>query len=387
MSGQPPPNFNATESVLHVPPAAAHIRIEPVQGGGGMVGGNTEYNDADLQTLREYGLAEGGALASQFDEQTKRAFLDQLGNCIGAGTKTIRDTNCWAVSQVLRALNQRAIQQTNLETPSRKMSVVSPRQPLGRGIRLRPASPPYVPSAVATAGTVPQLPGTPTTPLSEAGNNTRPANVNTSSIVSNNTSSVLSNDTQNTQYVYDEADFEINPKNYKGNNSGYGTLRQNFKKGNVFSNAKIGTRRVRIHGKNATNIQKKYNAYRFQQLEKSVAAEMAAKQASEYATSRANLAKRTEELQKKVKEEKRISSTAADYARLESEISSLESKLSPLTFQEKTRLRALKAKLAVTPKPSAQPWYKRMFGQKGGKSRRASRKSSRKNRKTRKNRK
>jgi hypothetical protein len=127
MSEQPPPNFNATASVLHVPPAAAHIRIEPVQGGGGLSSGsvtNVKYTPEELNTLKEYGLDEGGKFADKFDEPTKRAFLEQLDKCVvkGSGTQTITNSGCWAITQVLRALVNQEIQKTNSLTPMKNVT-------------------------------------------------------------------------------------------------------------------------------------------------------------------------------------------------------------------------------------------------------------------------
>ena len=73
----PPPNFDYKSSML--PDVGGSIHV---QGGGGNILGPITggYTSDDIVILREYGLQDGGIIADKVDDNTNKAFVEQINS-------------------------------------------------------------------------------------------------------------------------------------------------------------------------------------------------------------------------------------------------------------------------------------------------------------------
>lgn len=119
-----PPGFNPNASLLPDPGASA-APIQVMKGGGSsstQKGGAGVFNDAEMAALAKYQLHSGGVIATQFNDEQKREFLNQIADksrCRRTtGDSVILGKDCWAVVKVIRALLNAKIKKGNLETPT-----------------------------------------------------------------------------------------------------------------------------------------------------------------------------------------------------------------------------------------------------------------------------
>lgn len=128
-------------------------RIEIVQGGGGMTGGDGPTFSADeIKILTQYELQPGGGLDDVISPPIKKQFLEQLAksNCaIGTGENVILNSECSAVAQVIRAMIIFNMKRTNGWGP--KNLKVSAKPPAVPGAR-QPVQPPPVPGQPIDTG-------------------------------------------------------------------------------------------------------------------------------------------------------------------------------------------------------------------------------------------
>lgn len=126
-------------------------RIEIVQGGGGMVGGEQpSFTESELKILTQYGLHPGGRLDTEILPEIKKQFLEQVSksNCaIGTGDNVILNSECSAVAQVIRAMINTTMKRTNGWAPKSLKLAAKPPAPPGMV-----AAPPVSGRTIDTSG-------------------------------------------------------------------------------------------------------------------------------------------------------------------------------------------------------------------------------------------
>lgn len=312
-----PPGFSEHNTVLPPgPPAPIHA----MHGGGGdvtsQVGGVTKsYSIDDLQILESYGLTENtlAPYIEGFDDSFKDEFLKQIrsGNCEKKGN-SITKKDCWAVSAVIRATMRANFAQGNArklpgmisngENPNETTDTIDSASNLEtelsediRGmlneeemdagepapcIRENQGPDIVTDENEATAILTAPLPGEPSEEninrLLQSFNDESSENGNGDSsegMPLNSSEVVVGMEPPGTDFTpvvppmplgrgpvapNNSAYFEENPANFRKGQYGMNINTANDSK-RFYSNAVLGTKRLRIRGRNATNIKSKYN--------------------------------------------------------------------------------------------------------------------------------
>lgn len=313
----PPPGFNEQASNLPDPGVAA-APIHVMRGGGGMgeesssakqqIGGVLSTND-DKTILEAYGLTN--PMITQhipnFDDSFKQSFLQQIrsGECERKGN-SITKKDCWAVTAVIRAMVQEEIRTAGTLPEMVPEAVVGIGNSSEEVRRLRNATSitdessttPYErpdDSETAFHELVDELGGEEailgdskegSTNVTEEEVNaalaTLPGVSGTESVESSrmnaqnvvNPANVILETPQNNVITRTHAESTASPASeaVASNNSYYEENPTNFRKGQyginlnttnnskrVYANAVLGTKRLRIRGRNTANIKSRYN--------------------------------------------------------------------------------------------------------------------------------
>jgi len=156
-----PPNFDYKSSMLPEVGGTIHV-----QGGGGYAAVGGAYSPEDIKILTEYGLQDGGIISKVIDDETKKAFLEQLKSeeCSSdSGESVILKKKCWAVVAVTRALIKHDLSSGSAEEPATPPAspVVTPDSPV-----VTPDSPVATPdSPVVTPDSPVVTPASPVAPV------------------------------------------------------------------------------------------------------------------------------------------------------------------------------------------------------------------------------